>query len=272
MKKVLASTICALSLFGLSACNNQTTSSNTAPETASATNSGQKVYRVGSELSKFPVVIHDGKGNVSGFEAELLQAVADRQGLKIEYVLDNWSGLLNKLDNNQSDMILGSITITDERRKKMDFTEAVLPYKTGVMVNKNLSHLKSFRDLKGKKVNLRQNTVYEQLVPIFSNESGNNMVYPDSVWGQVKSLLSGESEAMVGASITLEYYKNQHPDQNFHIIYEDNAPISHYGWAVKKGENAELLHQLNVGLQQVKQDGTYEKIYRKYWADAPILK
>lgn len=269
MNKIMVSTLCLWGLMGLTACgetggnstaSSATNNSNSAPATG-------KVYRVGSELSKFPVVVHDGNRGVSGFEAELLTAVAEKQGFKVEYTMDNWAGLLNKLQSNQADMIIGSITITDERRKSMDFTESVLPYQTGVMVNESLANVKSFRELRGKKVNLRKNTVYEALVPTFQNASGDNMVYPETVWGQVKSLMSGESEAMVGASITLEYYKNQYPDKKFHIIYEPNTPTSHYGWAVQKG-NAELLNQLNTGLEKVKQDGTYAKLHQKYWGNA----
>lgn len=256
---------CLVMCLALNACggsNSSTSSDSNSPPTKPK--EVKSLYYVGSELSKFPVIMHDAKGHASGFEAELLQAVAEKQGFKVEYTIDTWKGLLHKLEKNEADLVLGSITITDERKKTMDFTESVLSYKTGVMVVPKLASAKRFSDLKGKKVNLRKNTVYEKLVPIFSNESESNMVYPESVWGQVKSLLSGESEAMVGASITLEYYKNQHPEQNFHIIYEDDMPVSHYGWAVRKGDT-ELLNRLNMGLNKVKQDGTYNKIYQKYW-------
>lgn len=260
MKNQLVKMVCVMGILALAACKSESQAQQQPAKEV------KSVYRVASELSKFPVVMHDTKTHtVSGFEAELLQAVAEKQGFTVEYTLDSWQGLLNKLENKQADMIIGSVTITEERRQKMDFTDPVLPYKTGVMVVPKLAKYKSFKDLKGKKVNLRRNTVYEKLTPVFSNEKGSNMVYPESVWGQVKSLLDGTSEAMVGASITLEYYKNQYPEQNFHIIYEADAPISHYGWAVQKGDN-ELIHRLNMGLNKVKQDGTYDRIYQKYWS------
>lgn len=250
-----------LSVCVLAACQKDQTGNADAPK-----KEVKSVYRVASELSKYPVVMHDSKNHtVSGFEAELLQAIAEKQGFTVEYTIDNWHGLLNKLENKEADMIIGSVTITDERRQKMDFTDPVLPYKTGIMVVPKLAQAKKFSDLKGKKVNLRKNTVYEKFIPVFSNEKGTNMVYPDSVWGQMKSLLDGTSEAMVGASITLEYYKNQYPEKNFHIIYEESSPISHYGWGVQKGDS-ELIHRLNMGLNKVKQDGTYDQIYQKYWS------
>lgn len=236
---------------------------------ASNNNQGQKVYHVASEMTKFPVVMHDGKGKVEGFEAELLQAIAEKQGFVIEYNIDSWSNLLKKLGTDNTDILLGSITINEERKKVMDFTDPILSYKTGVMVLPHLSQAKSFAELRGKKVNLRKNTVYDKLTPLFSVDNGSNMVYPDNVWGQVKSLLSGESEAMVGASITLEYYQAQYADRNFHIIYEPNAGISNYGWAVKKGDAA-TLKQLNEGLAQVRADGTYAKIHQKYWPNSSV--
>lgn len=251
----------------LAACQPQTNASTQA--TSETTQNGKKVLRVSSELTKFPVVMHDGKGKTEGFEAELLQAIAEKQGFEIEYTIDTWSGLLSRLDNDGADMLLGSITINEERKKVMDFTDPILSYKTGVMVLPHLSQAKSFAELRGKKVNLRKNTVYDKLTPLFSVDNGSNMVYPDNVWGQVKSLLSGESEAMVGASITLEYYQAQYADRNFHIIYEPNAGISNYGWAVKKGDAA-TLKQLNEGLAQVRADGTYAKIHQKYWPNSSV--
>lgn len=239
------------------------------PQTNTPNNTQGKKVRVASELSKFPVVMHDGQGKVTGFEAELLQAVAEKQGFSVEYNIDSWAGILNKLTGGDADMVLGSVTITEERRQTMDFTEPVLPYQTGVMVQPSLANIKQFSDLRGKRVNLRKNTVYEKLVPIFSSNDGNNMVYPDNVWGQVKSLLADESDAMVGASITLEYYQAQYPDKNFHIVYEPNAKISHYGWAVKKGDTA-LLNELNQGLAKVKSDGTYQELYKKYWPNSKL--
>lgn len=261
---------CLVMCLALNACggsNSSASSDSNSPPTKPK--EVKSLYYVGSELSKFPVIMHDAKGHASGFEAELLQAVAEKQGFKVEYTIDTWKGLLHKLEKNEADLVLGSITITDERKKTMDFTEPVLPYKTGVMVVESLADAKTFHDLRGKKVNLRKNTVYEKLVPIFSVDNGSNMVYPENVWGQVKSLLSGESEAMVGASITLEYYQAQHADKKFHIVYEPNATVSHYGWAVKKGDTA-TLQTLNEGLAKAKADGTYKQIYQKYWPNSPV--
>lgn len=246
-----------------------TTAQTQTNNSAQPNNTQGKKVRVASELSKFPVVMHDGQGKVTGFEAELLQAVAEKQGFVIEYNIDSWAGILNKLTGGDADMVLGSVTITEERRQTMDFTEPVLPYQTGLMVRPSFSNAKQFSDLRGKRVNLRKNTVYEKLVPIFSSNDGSNMVYPDNVWGQVKSLLADESDAMVGASITLEYYQAQYADRNFHIIYEPGSPISYYGWAVKKGDTA-LLNELNQGLEKVKSDGTYQQLYKKYWPNSKL--
>lgn len=271
LKQVLPLGILACAI--LSACqpspNNQVSAASQAKQNTQPNQNNQKVLRVSSELSKFPVVMHDGKGNVSGFEAELLLAVAQKQGFRVEWNLDSWAGLLEKLGTPHTDMLLGSVTITEERKQKMDFTAPVLAYKTGLMVQPAFADAKQFSDLRGKRVNLRKNTVYEELVPIFSVGDGKNMVYPNNVWQQVKSLLDNQSDAMVGASITLEYYQQQYADKKFHIIYEPNAKVSNYGWAVKKG-NTELLNLLNEGLEKAKADGTYNNLYKKYWPNSKL--
>ncbi|ULJ65634.1 transporter substrate-binding domain-containing protein [Wielerella bovis] len=253
----------------LSACQQSETNTTTqSTATNNDTNTNKTVYYVSSEMSKVPMVMHDGSGMASGFEAELLQSIAESQGFTVKYNIDSWEGLFKNLDSDNTNILVGSITITDERRERMDFTQPVLAYQTGIMVQPELSKVKSFNELRGQKVNLRKNTVYEKMVPIFSVGEGENIVYPETVWEQVRSLISKQSDAMVGASVTLEYYQNQYTDHNFHIVYENNAPKSYYGWAVKKGDTI-LLNKLNAGLEQAKQDGTYERLYKKYWPNVP---
>ncbi|MDO4434238.1 MAG: transporter substrate-binding domain-containing protein [Alysiella sp.] len=254
----------------LAACGDKAAESSApAASTPSAASKAQKTYRVGSEISKPPMIMMGVDNPDKGFEWDLLQAIAEKQGFAIEYNPETWERLLERLAKNDTDLIIGQITITEERKQKMDFSNPVVTYQTGLMVQPELAEAKQFSDLNGKRVTIRSNTVYEKLVPVFSAGDGSNIIYMQTAWEQLKSLAQKESDAMTGASTTLEYYQAKYPENKFHILYDSSYGSSQYGWAVNKG-NTELLEQINQGLEKVRADGTYNNLYKKYWPNAPI--
>ena len=129
----------------LAACD----SSKPAAETTAPAAKNGKVYRVVTERVKPPMVAYvDGK--ITGFEYDLLQAIAAKKGISFEYqVVDSKKDLLPALESGKADIAAGAITINDERRQKVNFSEPILDYSAAVLVDKSLADAKSFADLKG---------------------------------------------------------------------------------------------------------------------------
>lgn len=224
-----------------------------------------KTYKVVSESVKPPLVTYV-EGKPTGFEYEVLQAIAEKQG--IDFVFETVpvrERLLSTVEQGKADLAIGAITINDERKQKLDFSEPVLDYTTAVLVAKDLVGVKSFAELRGKRVASRKGTVYEKMaLNELADAKGENIRYYDTAWLQVKSVLNGTEEVVLGDSHILEYYVQQHGKDNVAFVQGMTFPKESYGFAVKKG-NTELQKQLNDGLAAIKADGTYGKIYQTYW-------
>lgn len=247
----------------LSACgDNAQTAPNAATAPAPATG---KVYKVVSESVKPPLITYV-EGKPTGFEYDVLQAIAAKQGIAFEYqTVPMREHLLATIQQGKADVAIGAITITDDRKQRVDFSDPILNYTTAVLVAKDLAGAKSFAELRGKRVASRKATIYEQMaLNELANEKGDNIRYHDTAWLQVKSVLNGMDEIVLGDSHILEYYVQQHGKDNVAFVQGMTFPQDNYGFAVKKGDT-ELQKQLNDGLAAIKADGTYGKIYQTYW-------
>ncbi len=262
------------SALALVACDgthqSQSAQKSAAPESPSKAASTEhkvasgKVYRVITEDVKPPLITYV-SGKPTGFEYDVLQAIAEKQGLTFEYDITTRVNLLPSIVDGKADIAAGAITITEERAKMVDFSAPVLDYTTAVLVSKKLAGAKSMADLRGKQVASRKGTVYEQMaIDELADAKGDNIRYYDSVWLQVKSVLNGTEEVMLGDSHILEYYIQQHGNEQVAFVKGIPFPKESYGFAIKKG-NTELQKSLNEGLAAIKADGTYDKIRQTYW-------
>lgn len=110
-----------------------TTSSNeasTSPATA-------LTYTVGTISSFPPFITSDEKGQATGFDVDILPAIADRQGFKLQFLISPWTGLLDKLNTGERDIVTTGVIITPERQQKYDFSNPYLDSKMSLILSKN---------------------------------------------------------------------------------------------------------------------------------------
>ena len=171
--------------------------------------------------------------------------------------------MLDLLEKNEADIVAGAVSYTPERAQKYDLTTGHLEYSFTLLINKKYENLTNFSDLKGVRIALKESSISEQMsADIWGNN--NEIVRETTTYAGVRGVLSGNTEAMMGSSVMMQYYAKQNPDKDITVIYDKNLPKNYYTFAVKKG-NTELLNILNEGLDKVKADGTYDSIYKKYW-------
>ncbi|SNB67536.1 transporter substrate-binding domain-containing protein [Kingella negevensis] len=268
MKKLA---ILACSILALSACQNESQQQKAEPKdpptAAPATaNSSEKVYTVMSESDTLPFIMRDPKSpsGATGFEHDLLEAIAQKQGFKLKYDVHTWVGLFDTLNTGEADIVAGAVTMTDERAQTMDFSQPHYDYHYVMLVKNELGSANGFSALKGKKISLQQGSVSESLVPMFGLADKSNIIKQSTIWLAAKDVLRGSADAVIGSDAPLSYYAKEYPDSKAVIVHDESLPVQHYAFAVKKG-NAELLAKLNEGLAAVKADGTYETLRKKYW-------
>lgn len=264
MKPLITLSACLSSV--LVACHQGETSSPqpVASSTQQPASTTKPTYRVSSEQVYEPFVTRNEKGTQDGFEFELLNAIAEKQGFQLTFSSKPWEVLVSDLQTNQSDIISSGITITPERQAKIDFSDPYFETSTALLVGKQSHQIQKFSDIKGKVIAAQWDTVQPKIAKQYG---ASQVVHSNSTWLTVKATISGTTSATLGDYGSMSYYASRYPQEQLRIIKDPQATPEQLGFGVKKG-NRVLLEQLNQGLAQIKADGTYAKIYAKWFGHA----
>ncbi len=258
MKRIFNLGLCALSAaLLLTACGKQE------PKTAAA--SQQIVYMVGAEATFAPFEYQNEQKEIVGFDVDIVNAIAEKGGFKSKFVNTPFEGIFNFLAQGDRDLLASAITITDERKKTVDFSDPYFEANQLIVVPKN-SKVTSFADLKNMKVGVQSATTGDEIVQKGLGKSNPNIKRLESATLLMKELAGGGVEAVISDNGVIKNYIKNNPSEGFRFITDPALPKEYYGIAVKKG-NAELLTKVNQGLAAIKVDGSYDKIYTKYFPD-----
>ncbi len=234
---------------------------------ASAPPPAAKVYVVGTDAAYAPFESQNEKGEIVGLTIDLLSAVAKKAGIEIKFVNTPWEGIFNALQQGDRDMLASSITITDERKQTMDFTNPYFDAYQLIAV-KATSKVAKFDDLKKLKVGVQTGTTGDEAVTKLLGKTNTNIKRFESTPLALKELESGGVDAVVADNGVVVNYVTNNPGAKFKTVSDKAFAPEQYGFAVKKG-NAELLEKLNKGLADIRADGSYDTIYAKYFGAAP---
>jgi len=226
-----------------------------------------KVFVVGTDAAYAPFESQNEKGEIVGLTVDVLSAVAKKAGIEIKFVNTPWEGIFNSLQQGDRDLLASSITITDERKQTMDFTN---PYFDAfqLIAVKESSKVAKFDDLKKLKVGVQTGTTGDEVVTKLQGKNSTNIKRFESTPLALKELESGGVDAVVADNGVVVNYVTNNPGSKFKTVSDKAFAPEQYGFAVKKG-NAELLEKLNKGLADIKADGSYDQIYAKYFGAAP---
>ncbi|MEW9671410.1 ABC transporter substrate-binding protein [Ammoniphilus sp. 3BR4] len=217
----------------------------------------EKVMNVGIEGAFPPFNYFNDKNQLEGFDVDITNEMASRMGVKANFIATPWDSILDGLLSKKYDIIISSMTITDERKEKVDFTEPY--YRTGaqLFVPDN-STIQDPTKLQGVKIGVSIGTTFEQK----ADELGAEMVtyksdlltFEDMKNGRVEGVIT---DKVVGAAIIKE---KGYPFQTVgDLLYSEEVGI-----ALNKNEEA-FLEEINKHLKDMMEDGTYEKISQKWF-------
>jgi ABC-type amino acid transport substrate-binding protein len=218
-------------------------------------------YVVGTEAQFPPFEIVDSKGNVIGFDVDLMNAIAEDQGFKVEYLDQDFAGLIPALQTGNVDIIASGMTITDEREEQVDFSEPYINAGLALAVIIGNEDIQSIDDLKGKTVAVQTGSTgflkAEEL-----QKAGIIAEIKDfpHVNEAIEELKIGGADAMINDLPVTEAFIAAQPD----VIEIVGEPLNSedYGFAVRTG-NTELLTKINTGLENVKASGKYDELLTK---------
>lgn len=252
--------VSAMVLFVMAGCNNNKDKA-TEPA-AGGNNNADKTYVIDSDNGFAPFEYMDLKTNTYvGLDMDLLAAIAEDQGFKYEVKNEGFKAAMAAVQSGQADAMIAGMTINEERIKTFDFSDGY--FEDGqIMAVKKDSDIKTLDDLKGKTVATKASTLgYEYANSIKDQYGFTLQVYEDSPT-MYTAVMQGKNAACFEDRTVVEWAIKS---QGLEMKTVGNViNPKQYGFAVKKGQNPELIEKFNAGLAKLKENGKYDEILAKY--------
>jgi polar amino acid transport system substrate-binding protein len=194
---------------------------------------------------------------LTGFENEVANALASKLGVKATMVQNEWDQLIPGLERGNFDIILNGLEITPDNQQHIAMSRPYFVYAQQIVIRKDANEMLRMEQLKGKSVGVQSFSVAQRLLEKMGGVDVR--IYP----GNVESFLDLKANRIQAVLLDLPialYYAKPDPDLKF-----SGAPFApgYYGIGVRK-QDVSLLLALNQAIEELAQEGTFERIYRKY--------
>ncbi len=256
--------LAGLSLVG---CGSSSTGSSDAGSTAAGSSSSSssttgKKYIIATDTTYAPFEFTDDNNKFVGIDVDLLAAAMKIADIDYDLQSLGFDAAVAALESGQADGVIAGMTITDERKKKYDFSDPY--YDTYVCAAaKQGGDIKSLDDCRGKQVAAKTSTIAAQWAESLKDEYGFTITYFDTSDLMFQDVLTGNS-AVCFEDYPVISYGTQHGSGLESVAVNKDEYSAPYGFAVLKGKNKELLDGFNKGLKKLKSNGEYDKICAKY--------
>ncbi len=200
-----------------------------------------------------------------GFDVDLWDAIAKE--LKLDYTLKpmDFSGIIPALQTRNVDLALAGITITEERKKAIEFSDGY--YKSGlqVMVRNNENDIKGISDLNGKVVAVKSGTGSVEYAK--ANIKSKDLRQFPNIDSAYMELGTNRADAVLHDTPNILYFIHTAGKGRFKAV-GDSIEAQHYGIAFPKGSD-DLREKVNGALKTLKENGTYNTLYKKWFGTEP---
>lgn len=225
---------------------------------------GGETLTVGSDIPYPPFEQKASGGGYTGFDVELMEAIGKEIGREPEFIDSSFETIFRDVGQGKFEAVMSAATITPEREKEVAFS---LPYylsEQAILVQEG-SEIKGLADLKGKVVAAQQGTTGLELAKEKA-EASELRPFPEGPDAD-NALKAGTVEAVI---IDAPVAKQQAEELGGIEVVEKVPTDETYGIAMAK-ESTELQEQINEGLKMTIEDGSYAKVYEKWFKEAPPL-
>ena len=201
-------------------------------------------------------------GDFTGFDIDLVREIGERLDVEVEILPSAFDGLQSgaSLNSQQCDMAASAMTITEERQANIDFSDGYYDSMQSLLVAAD-SDIASIDDLAGASVGVQNNTTGEAYTRENAPEDTDIKGFPgdSDMWNAIQA---GQVDALLqDLPVNLE-----HTTDGDYQIVEQYETDEQYGFALEKDKSDNLLEAVNGALADMREDGTYQEIYDKYFA------
>ena len=268
---VLTALLVAVGLtLGLAACGDDDDggSADTAGSTAAAADLGllePGKLQVASDIPYAPFEFTEpGSTEAIGFDVDLVKAIAATPGIGItdvEFIKQPFDTIIVSIAQGRFDMSASSFSITPERAKQIDFSDGYFTATQSVMV-KTGSEIKGIDDLEGRRIGVQRGTTGADLA---ATVKGAEVLRYEIIDDAFNALAADRVDAVINDYAVSAYAAERRDD--FEIV-DRNPTVENYGLVFSK-DNPALRDAFNAGLAEIRANGTYDEIYRKWFGEDP---
>lgn len=260
MKKIIALmlvvVLAATSAFVLASCGDSENGSSSSGDSDKSSSKGELHMATNAE---FPPYEYMEKDNIVGIDADIAQAICDKLGYTL--VIDNmqFDAIITAVTSGKADFGMAGMTVTEERKEAVDFTDTYATTTQVIIVKENGSKVKSADDLEKATIGVQLGTTGD----IFVSDIDGAKVQRFSKGAEaVEALSTGKVDAVV---IDSEPAKAFVKEKGGLKILDD--PFATEEYAICLAKDSELTAEFNKALKELKEDGTLDKIVDKYIGD-----
>ncbi len=227
----------------------------------------QDVLRIGVEGAYPPFSWKEADGTLMGFDIDIAWALCDKMGRKCELVEQDWDGIIPALLAKKYDAIIASMSITEERKKRVDFSNKYYITPAMFAAHKDADLEVTPEGMAGKRVGVQRGTTHQCFM---------EKIYPDTDLALYATqeeifldLAAGRIDAQFSDSVqTQEGFLETEDGADFAFIGGEQYDLECHGEgsgiAIRKGDD-ELREAFNVAIDGIRNDGTYQAINAKYF-------
>ncbi len=227
--------------------------------------------RVGMEPGYMPFEMTNQRGEIIGFDVDMAKQIAKAMNVKLELVSTAWDGIIPGLITKKYDMIMSGMTLTQERNLKVNFASPYIVVGQTILVKKEFAgEVQSYKDLNDPKYTVasKLGTTGEQATKRLIPKA--KYISFETEQEGVMDLINGKVDAFV---YDLPFMAIANAEKNNGKLIFLDKPFTYepLAWAIRRG-NPDMLNWLNNFMNQIRSDGTYDKIYAKWFLSDEWLK
>jgi polar amino acid transport system substrate-binding protein len=232
-------------------------------EPASQNNNEPQKIIIGMDDAFPPMEFRDASNNLQGFDIDVTKELEKKLNVKFEYLPTEWKGVIQSLKSKRFDIIFSALSVTEERQKEILFSNPYLIGKQIVVARKDDSTITIPENLKGKMVGVQLGSSAEAAMNELAETTKEVKKY-DKNTDALQDLAIGRIDAVVVDELVGRYYIKEQNDK-YKVL--DKALASEPVAVGFRKEDTALKEKFDKALEELKMDGTMEKISKKWFGE-----
>ncbi len=224
---------------------------------------GTQYLKVACDPTFIPFEIQKANGNLEGFDIDLMNAIASVAGFTVQFESLPFDGMVSSLQAKRIDAAISGITITSERLKTISFSRPYLKAGLAIAVREDTQDIKDFNSLQGKKIAVQIGTPGADLAKTIPNAKISTFNSGPEFF---QDLLNGNADAVLCDAFATLYIMKIGNLKGIKLV---GNPVTEEYYGIATPKDSPYLDVINKSLATLFSNGTYKKIYQKWFDSEP---